>query len=161
VQHSGASPHAPYAGEETREIKSLSAADFEAYVEGTGMGMAKPAELNGYPGPRHVLEHAEALGLTPAQRGDVTAAFERMRSAAVPLGERIVERERELDRLFADRRAGTEAIEQLTREIGSLSAQLRAVHLRAHVEVRDMLSDEQVERYAKLRGYAHAHHDGH
>src|SRR5512140_1710908 len=49
----------PYAGEEKREIKSLSADVIEQYNQGEGMGMAKAAELNHYPGPRHVLMAAD------------------------------------------------------------------------------------------------------
>jgi hypothetical protein len=37
------------------------------------MGMAKAAELNGYPGPAHVLSLATQLGLTPDQHQQVTA----------------------------------------------------------------------------------------
>jgi hypothetical protein len=57
----------PYAGEEARAIKALSDQEIEAYLSGQGMGYAKAAELNSYPGPKHVLELARELGLTPAQ----------------------------------------------------------------------------------------------
>ena len=39
----------PYAGEETRAIKALSAQEVESLLGGKGMGFAKAAELNGYP----------------------------------------------------------------------------------------------------------------
>jgi hypothetical protein len=45
----------PYADQQTRSIKSLSEEDIAALLNGEGMGMAKAAELNGYPGPKHVL----------------------------------------------------------------------------------------------------------
>ena len=45
-----------YAGQQDREIKSLSAAELHDLAEGRGMGMAKAAELNHYPGPAHVIE---------------------------------------------------------------------------------------------------------
>ena len=60
--------HSPYAGDRTRELKALSAQELEAYVKGEGMGMALPAELNSYPGPHHVLELAEELGLSVEQK---------------------------------------------------------------------------------------------
>ena len=41
----------PYAGQQTRAIKALSDDDIAALRAGEGMGMAKAAELNGYPGP--------------------------------------------------------------------------------------------------------------
>ena len=49
-------------------MKSLSDQQLSDLRAGRGMGMALPAELNGYPGPVHVLELADALGLTPEQR---------------------------------------------------------------------------------------------
>jgi hypothetical protein len=44
-----------------------------ALLKGEGMGMAKAAELNGYPGPTHVLTLAKELALTESQLQQVTA----------------------------------------------------------------------------------------
>ena len=44
-----------YAGQEVREIKSLSESDIEELKNGRGWGLAKAAELNGVPGPIHWL----------------------------------------------------------------------------------------------------------
>ena len=84
-----------YAGEERREIKSLSQEEIEQLLQGQGMGLAKAAELNHYPGPRHVLDLGAQLELTPVQREATEAAFRRMRDEAVGLGRQIVERERQ------------------------------------------------------------------
>jgi hypothetical protein len=51
----------PYTGQERREIKALSNEEIDRYLSGDGMGLAKAAELNHYPGPRHVLELADQL----------------------------------------------------------------------------------------------------
>jgi hypothetical protein len=59
-----AEPRSPYAGQELRDVKALSNADIEAYLAGKGMGYAKAAELNSYPGPKHVLELSKELDLT-------------------------------------------------------------------------------------------------
>ena len=67
------------------------------------MGLALPAELNGYPGPSHVLENADALGLSADQRDRTKGLFDTMKAEAVPVGERLIEQETKLDRLFADR----------------------------------------------------------
>ena len=147
----------PYSGEEIREIKALSGADLKAYNEGTGMGMAKPAELNQYPGPRHVLDSAEALELSEAQRTAILGSYQKMRAAAVALGGQVIEVERRLDALFAKREASAEAVDSLTREAAELQGRLRAVHLRAHVEVRSLLTPEQIVQYVALRGYGHQH----
>ena len=53
-----------YAGEEKREIKSLSETDIEELKNGQGWGLAKAAELNGVPGPAHLLEMKNEIDLT-------------------------------------------------------------------------------------------------
>ena len=53
-----------YAGEEKREIKSLSETDIEELKNGKGWGLAKAAELNGLPGPAHLLEMKEEINLS-------------------------------------------------------------------------------------------------
>ena len=40
----------PYTGQEKREIRALSKEEVHGYLSGDGMGFAKPAELNHYPG---------------------------------------------------------------------------------------------------------------
>jgi hypothetical protein len=54
----------PYAGQEQRPIKALSDQEVAALLAGQGAGFAKAAELNGYPGPMHVLELADRLALS-------------------------------------------------------------------------------------------------
>jgi|SRR5688500_11233460 len=142
-----------YAGEELRAIKSLSAEQIEGYLNASGMGLAKAAELNSYPGPMHVLELKDELRLTAEQVARTRAAFEEMKRRATELGEQIVEKERELDRAFADRTIDEATVDKKVSEIGRLQGELRAAHLRAHVRMRQVLSDEQVARYDELRGY--------
>ena len=57
----------PYAGEEARVIKSLWAKDIDDLLNGRGWGLAKPAELNGVPGPVHLLELKSEIGLSSEQ----------------------------------------------------------------------------------------------
>src|SRR3954454_24590903 len=94
---------APYAGQQTRPIKSLSDEDIAALRKGEGMGMAKAAELNGYPGPAHVLQLSTQLGLSDTQRTAVQAIFDRMSAAAKSLGAELIGQEQMLDQLFAKR----------------------------------------------------------
>ena len=147
-----ASAPSPYAGEQTREIKALSESDIDNLRNGRGMGLARPAELNSYPGPRHVLDTAE-LALTPEQTAALTRVFDAMKAAAVPLGERIIARETALDELFTQKRATAESVRALTIEIGQLQGELRAVHLNAHVATVAILTPAQVARYNQVRGY--------
>jgi len=152
----------PYAGQQTRKIKALSGEDIRALRAGEGWGFAKAAELNGWPGPIHVLELAEPLKLTASQRRDMKALYEKMRAAAIPLGRQLVNLESRLDRLFADRSVTPDSLAALTRQIGDVRARLRAVHLRAHLATPSILTARQVAQYNKLRGYGGPgkHHHG-
>ena len=75
----------PYAGLEQRPVKALSEQQVSDLRAGRGMGLALPAELNGYPGPSHVLENAEALALTADQRERTKALFDAIGFALVAL----------------------------------------------------------------------------
>src|SRR5437588_3273005 len=77
----------PYAGLEARSIKALSEQQIADLRAGRGMGLALAAELNGYPGPMHVLELAEPLGLSDQQRAKMQELFAAVKAEAVPLGE--------------------------------------------------------------------------
>lgn len=142
-----------YAGMETRKIKALSEDQIKQYYAGEGMGLAMPAELNHYPGPKHLLDFSETLHLTPAQEASLRSTFDAMHAQAVKLGEQIVARERMLDSLFA---AGTITQEQLSstvNEIAALQGTLRITHLQAHLGTRTLLTAEQIKAYDGLRGY--------
>jgi Spy/CpxP family protein refolding chaperone len=159
------SPPTPYTGQQDRTIKSLSADDIAALIKGKGMGMAKAAELNGYPGPIHVLTLAKELKLTEVQRQQVQAIFDRMSTAAKPLGAELVARERALDQLFAKGEITPDRLTGETAVIGGLQGRLRSVHLAAHLETRALLSADQITLYQQLRGYGgsaapstHHHH---
>jgi hypothetical protein len=143
----------PYAGEETRTIKALSEQDIDGYLSGEGMGLARAAELNHYPGPRHVLALADELALTADQREAAQRVFEEMQAEAITLGKRIVEQEGMLDGVFAEGRANAGVVRNEVRAIAELQGHLRFVHLNAHLAMKDVLTDEQVQRYDQLRGY--------
>ena len=143
----------PYAGLQGRDIKALSAEQQADLRAGRGMGFALAAELNGYPGPAHLLELAGPLALSETQRAEVQAMFDAMKAETVPLGERLIADEAALDRLFADRQATAETVEAATAAIGATQGRLRAAHLRHHLATLDLLSPHQVRRYAELRGY--------
>ena len=162
-----AAQHSPYLGLEGRALKALSAEQVEDYLEGRGMGLALAAELNGYPGPKHVLELAEELALDDGQLSEMREIFAHMQAEAVDLGRRIVERERSLDALFAEGRIDAETLRQATEDLGRLNGQLRGAHLAAHLATMEVLSGDQRARYAEARGYGEVvmhdpsrHHQG-
>ena len=137
-------------------VKTLPPEEQAALAEGGGAGMAKAAELNGYPGPKHVLELAEQLALTPEQRRRTEALFQAMQAEAVALGARVLEKEAALDQAFAERRAEPASVEALVREIARLRGELRLVHLRTHFEMAGLLDPGQTQSYMRLRGHGHA-----
>ncbi len=134
----------PYAGLEQRPIKALSQKEIAGFTEGAGMSLALPAELNGYPGPRHVLDEAEALGLSEDQREAISTIFDTMQSQAIAVGLQYISAEQRLDSLFAAE---------------SLKARLRVIHLSAHLETTALMDREQISQYQRLRGYEGATHD--
>jgi hypothetical protein len=158
-----------YSGQESREIKALSAEETVDLLAGRGMGAARAAELNHFPGPAHVLELREQLGLSAEQIRAVQEIFDRMSAAAKPLGVEILTAERRLDDGFASGSIVPDILRAETAAIAELQGKLRAVHLTAHLETRVLLSPEQIARYDALRGYTggpgppphdHHRHDG-
>lgn len=145
--------HSPYANQERSEIAALTVQELAGLREGAGMGLARAAELNSYPGPKHVLELAAELELSAQQRSAIEAIFDRMHEQAIQLGEQVLEQERQLDRRFAHQHVDADLVNELTAKIGRLRGMLRAAHLRAHIETTALLEDEQVRRYEAARGY--------
>ena len=157
----GPLPGAPYAGQESRDIKSLSADEVAGLLAGKGMGFAKPAELNGYPGPAHVLELADKLALTPQQRRQTEDLFAGMQQRAIAEGRALVDEERKLDRLFATRAIDPAALAATLDRIAILQSRVRAAHLEAHLAQAAILEPAQMAKYAALRGYGAGHSHRH
>ena len=156
----------PYAGQQVREIKALSSEQVEGLLAGRGMSLALSAELNGYPGPKHVQELAEDLQLTAEQTALTDALFTNMQQQAAALGAELVEAERELEHLFASGTVDVQNLQAALERIGRISARLRLTHLQAHIEQTALLTTDQVAAYNRLRGYAGAsgageHHGAH
>src|SRR5215467_1982766 len=144
----------PYAGMQARPIKALSAEQIADLRAGRGMSLALAAELNGYPGPRHVLELGEQLRLTNQQRAGVQRLFDDMTAEVLRLGEELISQEAALDRLFARRVVTPSSLDSATAAIGATQARLRKTHLRYHLLTSELLTAAQMQRYSELRGYA-------
>lgn len=147
------------------EIRGLSPEQIETYRTGAGGGLALPAELNGYPGPRHVLDLTDELELTEDQRAQIQDLYDDMLPQAINLGEQILQAEAELELTFRENRIDEGVLETQLLAIGNLQAQLRFVHLRTHLATIDILTPHQVVLYNTLRGYeidnAHQDHSSH
>jgi Spy/CpxP family protein refolding chaperone len=148
-----AQSHQPYAGLEGRSIKALSEQQVADLRAGRGMSLALAAELNGYPGPMHVLELADSLDLSSQQRAKMQELFAAMKAEAIPLGERLIGQEAELDKAFADKTITAATLAASTETIGATHAALRQAHLKYHLFAIEVLTPAQVQRYAELRGY--------
>ena len=115
------------------------------------MGLAKPAELNGYPGPRHVLDLRKELGLTADQEKRVEAIRQQMLDRAISLGKQIVDAETELDAAFTSGKASERDLERRMQAIARLQGDLRLAHLRAHLLTKPVLTAGQVKTYYEHR----------
>ena len=146
-------PATPYSGFQARDIKALSESEIADLQAGRGMGLALAAELNGYAGPMHALEHADALGLDAGQRARMAQLMETMRADAIAAGARLIVAERALDRRFAVGKASPEAVRASVAAVTTAQGYLRAVHLVTHITAREVLTPAQRDPYAVLRGY--------
>ena len=161
VQHQEQDSDSPYAGFDSREIKTLSEDDIEQLRNGAGWGFALAAELNGIPGPLHLLELAqeEMIHLDDTQRKKIHELRADMLYQAVPLGEYLIEQERRLNTRFADGDLTRTELEELLTEIAATTARLRFVHLATHLDTARILTQQQIAHYNRARGYTgdHAH----
>ena len=149
-----ADPHrSDYAGMESREIKTLSAQDIAELRSGHGWGLSLVAELNGVPGPRHLLDMHDELGLTLQQVARLQTIYDEMKKQAVPLGNELIEGERALEEAFADASLDAKELRRQLHHIARIRADLRYVHLSAHLKTPSLLSEEQIRNYNRLRGY--------
>lgn len=148
--------HAGYAGQETRSIKSLSAEDIAELKAGSGWGLAKTAELNGVPGPKHLLEMKDEIDLSENQIAKIEKLFDEMNTAAVTLGLSLIEKEQQLELRFKTSLPSEHELRSLLDEISETRSALRFVHLAAHLKTPEILSNQQIDRYNNLRGYATA-----
>jgi hypothetical protein len=160
-----ANAQTPYAGMQARPIKALSEQQVADLGAGRGMGLALAAELNGYPGPSHLLELADKLNLSTDQRAAIQRLFDSMKAEAIPLGSKLIEQEADLDKQFASHTVTPESLKASTAAVAATQGTLRETHLKYHLSTAALLSSGQMLRYAELRGYGgqaapmqHHHH---
>jgi hypothetical protein len=147
-----------YSSLQQRSIKSLSNEQIADLRAGRGMGLALAAELNGYPGPAHVLELADKLELTPDQRANVQALFDSMKAEAIPLGTKLIAQERDLDSQFAGHTVWPDSLREATAAAAATQGELRDTHLKYHLATIKVLTTAQMQKYAQLRGYGNSEH---
>ncbi len=143
----------PYAGLENREIKSLSEEDLVELRAGGGWGLALAAELNGVPGPAHLLELRTQIDLTPEQFADIEVIYAQMKAQAIETSERFIAAEAAIEAGFREGNLSTDRLQELVAQSAAVRAELRYVHLLRHLETPPLLSVQQIARYNSLRGY--------
>lgn len=145
--------HSAYAGFEDREIKTLSDDDLDDLRRGAGWGLALSAELNGVPGPSHLLELQDQIGLSADQVTEIETIFAAMQSEAQEAGLRFIEAEAAIEAAFRAGNLEQEQLRALIEASATARAELRYIHLVRHLETPPLLSPEQIAQYNALRGY--------
>ncbi|NNF16138.1 MAG: hypothetical protein HKN70_05280 [Gammaproteobacteria bacterium] len=145
---------ANYAGQEQLAIKSLSDDDMRQLKNGEGWGLAKVAELNGMPGPAHLLQMKRQIELTADQERRIQLLFDEMKVRAIALGHQLIDLEAQLNTSFADGTVTTASLDQQLRAIADVRRALRFAHLETHLKTPDILTTRQVAEYNRLRGYS-------
>lgn len=140
------------------EIRGISEEDIDGYRTGAGLGFALPAELNGYPGPRHVLDFSEELKLNTDQLEEIQSLYDEMLPQAIDLGEQILQAEAELELAFREETITSVYLATQLDLIGDLRSDLRYVHLSTHLSTITILTPHQIQQYNALRGYEDADH---
>jgi Spy/CpxP family protein refolding chaperone len=151
-----ASPvHSPYAAHPGAAATGLLPEEVDGLVNGKGMALALAAEVNGYPGPRHVLDAADAgqLVLQPEQRAAVERLNAQMLAGAKAKGQEILEAEAHLAQRFRHGHIDEASLRETLNRIGQLRIELRFIHLRTHLTTRALLTPDQIARYNAARGY--------
>jgi len=143
-----------YAGQQTRDIKSLSPDDIAELRRGGGWGLAKAAELNGVPGPAHLLDLKDEIALDDAQVSALTEIYERMKAQAIEQGERLITLERELESHFRNGTITDAILRSSLDDIAATRRNLRYIHLATHLQTPAILSPDQIRKYNELRGYS-------
>jgi hypothetical protein len=134
--------------------KSLSPEEVHGLQEGEGMGLARVAEVNGYPGPAHVHEAAQAgkIHLYAEQRDAIQRVHAATTAEAKTLGRQILAQEASLEGEFRMGHIVEADLARHVEEIGRNLVELRLIHLRAHVLTAGLLRPEQIEEYYQFRG---------
>ncbi|MBC8515055.1 hypothetical protein H8D30_04280 [bacterium] len=138
-------------------LTSLSAEEVLGFLEGKGMGMAKPAEMNHFPGPMHVLELREELDLSEDQIAMVYGYRLDMLEETKSKGSLLITMEYNIDQWFLAASKGASVDEtdlsRMLRASALLRGQIRYTHLHAHLLTAMALSPQQIMDYDTLRGY--------
>jgi Spy/CpxP family protein refolding chaperone len=134
-----------------RRIEAFQREIDQVLADGRGAGLAFAADQNGYPGPLHVLELTRELGITAAQETRMRGLFDTMLREARARAGRLAAAEARLARLFAEGTADEGTVRVALSETEAARRDVRLVHLMAHLQTRDVLTEAQRQKYHELR----------
>ena len=148
----GSAHHGPPGGTPHHALAQTCDGAFEENVrDGRGFGMAFVADQQGYPGPLHVLELKNRLGLSRDQEAKAEVLLAAMFAESRPKSARLLNAEARLRQLFAAGRPDEAAVRTAVGEVETARADVRLVHLLFHVKMADALTDEQRRVYQEAR----------
>lgn len=116
--------------------------------------MAKLAELNGLPGPAHLLELKNEIDLTNDQLNEIQRLHDEMKEQAIKFGKRLIMGEGELEARFQSNPPTDTELKTMLLAIEKTRSQLRFIHLSTHLKTPHILTTQQIQTYNKLRGYS-------
>src|SRR3970040_2422628 len=93
-------PTSPYIPLLDSPIRGLSVDEISDLETGAGAGFARAAQLNGYPGPRHILDLQAQLDLSEDQLAEVQTLYDEMNGEARQLGSEILKMESDIELAF-------------------------------------------------------------
>ena len=143
----------PYVEQLGSSVRGLSPQEVDDLANGRGAGYARTAELNSYPGPRHLLDMKQELGLSSGQVTQIEAIIAKMQPEAKRIGQEILRREMQLSAAFANGTISETDLKALVENLAVLYGDFRVTHLQAHLQVKPLLSEEKIAKYNALRGY--------
>lgn len=139
-----------------RQVRALSVQQIEEYLSGADMGYSKPAEIYDFPCPAHVLRFADAMDLAAVQREAAQSLLAEHKAQARRIGASFLDAERELETLFRLRIVQPAGLASAVRRLARVESQYRLLHLETNRRMRALLTEEQINRYAVLRGRSRA-----
>ena len=153
-------PTSPYTGLLDSPIRGLSMEEISDLESGAGAGFARAAELNGYPGPRHILDLQSELELSKDQFTQIQTRYDEMNGDARQLGTEILQMESDLELAFRNQTIDEDFLDTQIAALADKYGELRLLHLRTHLEAIDLLTPHQLVLCNQLRGYTEAHPSG-
>lgn len=145
ISHAALASHSE--GESNLEGTSLTREEVNAYLTADSLDLGKVADINHFPNPKKVLKIKNLLNLNRVQNNRSTISYKLMRKYAIKTGRKIVLKERQLNNLFQQPNVDLGAVKKLVNEIAILKGKLRFIHLRARVNQKSYLTNEQITTY--------------